>query len=730
MPINYIQLDPAFHQIRLLDLQPGQRQDQISFRLRHVNIASPGPNQTKRLGASALQETLPPGWVAEETSQYHFRYIFEDSKEDTTWTHPDSKCDPVLWQACEELPGKSFEPNFEALSYTWDTEQNPEVAQVTYEQPFQGSGTLTTVRSTVTIRENLANALRALRYSDKGRTLWVDALCINQSDLPERSSQVRLMALLYKLAQRVVVWLGQSTFDTALAVESLQYLGSQLEVSRRQARYRAPDATEPDWFRASTPLPYDEATWQAIHRLLESKWFERLWIWQEIQLANSHAVVICGSHEINWQCFRKALISLYTKDHIPFSAIRPRLEVIQALTSEIHGSSAYLLLNISRRRLCSDPKDHIYGMLSLCGPLLASKIKPDYRQVVGPREVFRDFFAAYLLQVHRLDLLAGCDLSLLKTATLTWVPDWSADRNTYPLYGFMIASGVSKSSTSFVSSSALKVLGTRAGTVSTVSPPTPLSYDKILETWHEREPQDLLQRGYPGGGTLLDAYCATLRAGYFTERWPVHAGMSFTDWKSLYLHLRSSRPTTQAARTKEFENVDLYWCLKLIRGRVFFETADKYIGMGPPSTQPGDVVAVLLGCKVPMVLRPTSGCKVAGEIFKVVGECYVHGIDDASSLLGSLPQDWRIEFGKVTSGFAAQHKYRNLRTNQVTDDDPRLPSLSNEWCRVDRARSPDDPALCRFFRNSNTDEEINYDPRMGEAELRKLGVIFEDFILE
>lgn len=42
----------------------------------------------------------------------------------------------------------------------------------------------------------------------KQRTLWIDALCINQKDNHEKSQQVRMMYQLYKQASRVVIWLG------------------------------------------------------------------------------------------------------------------------------------------------------------------------------------------------------------------------------------------------------------------------------------------------------------------------------------------------------------------------------------------------------------------------------------------------------------------------------------------------------------------------------------------
>jgi hypothetical protein len=61
--------------------------------------------------------------------------------------------------------------------------------------------------------DNLHAALVRLRdwrdsNSDYIHGLWLDALCINQENIPERSSEVRLMSRLYELARVVFGWLG------------------------------------------------------------------------------------------------------------------------------------------------------------------------------------------------------------------------------------------------------------------------------------------------------------------------------------------------------------------------------------------------------------------------------------------------------------------------------------------------------------------------------------------
>jgi hypothetical protein len=58
------------------------------------------------------------------------------------------------------------------------------------------------------VTTNLESALRHLRHESIGRTMWIDAICINQNDIPEREQLVRKMGSIYKDASRVAVWLG------------------------------------------------------------------------------------------------------------------------------------------------------------------------------------------------------------------------------------------------------------------------------------------------------------------------------------------------------------------------------------------------------------------------------------------------------------------------------------------------------------------------------------------
>lgn len=52
--------------------------------------------------------------------------------------------------------------------------------------------------------------------------LWIDSICINQEDVEERNSQVKIMGDIYKNASTVVIWLGASDDYTRIAFGTLK----------------------------------------------------------------------------------------------------------------------------------------------------------------------------------------------------------------------------------------------------------------------------------------------------------------------------------------------------------------------------------------------------------------------------------------------------------------------------------------------------------------------------
>lgn len=100
---------------------------------------------------------------------------------------------------------------YEALSYCWGTEAKPKLLMVHDEVQA--------------ITQNLHDALVQLRYRDFARLLWVDAICINQSDDREKESQIPMMGEIFAKAKSVLVWLGPATDHSTELLDSLRSAG-------------------------------------------------------------------------------------------------------------------------------------------------------------------------------------------------------------------------------------------------------------------------------------------------------------------------------------------------------------------------------------------------------------------------------------------------------------------------------------------------------------------------
>jgi hypothetical protein len=359
-------------EIRLVTLLPGSFDDPIRIFISHQPLIIPPEQLDKRLTLEELRKTLPSGWKAFESTEG--RYFFENQvTDDTTLIHPDPDFNAALYEDYANDRDPSFTPQYEALSYTWGSSNELDTTLVV-SPDSPGSSII----GSIDITKNLASALRHLRQPTGPRNLWIDALCINQRSNPERNAQVKRMRYIYALAYRVVIWLGPADDSSGLALSTLEYLGKQLLYTTIRSRCRAPNAEQPMWYRAlHTHLPYDEATWHSLSKLLHRPWFDRLWVIQEVQLGNRHSIIQCGSDVISWILFCRGVRSLISKE-LPIEHITRSLEGKTILTMQMTNFTFPVLMAEVKQKKCSDPRDNIYGILSLVSPDLASGIQVEY----------------------------------------------------------------------------------------------------------------------------------------------------------------------------------------------------------------------------------------------------------------------------------------------------------------------------------------------------------------
>ncbi|KAF2730281.1 hypothetical protein EJ04DRAFT_473998 [Polyplosphaeria fusca] len=282
-----------------------------------------------------------------------------------------------------------------------------------------------------TVGGELNRALRHMREETDPIRIWVDAICINQSDMKERAEHVKIMGQIYKNASEVKIWLGEGigleplvfeAFDDIQAIfndlrHDLQNVESAVEAQRLLMTHKK-------WLGVR---------WDALAHFLDRAWFERIWCVQEVANAKN-AMLRSGKFQIPWEAFAYILESLGTfrmNDHIPNIAANERIMgVIHLRESVLAGKTISQdrfpsILERLRSFQSTVPSDKIYGMMGILDAGVA--IKVDYTQ--SAEQLFTDVAMRYL-QGGYPEILYHCGEPDQPTSLNlpSWVPDWTRAR--------------------------------------------------------------------------------------------------------------------------------------------------------------------------------------------------------------------------------------------------------------------------------------------------------------
>jgi hypothetical protein len=338
---------------------------------------------------------------------------------------------------------------YAALSYTW--------GQIAPSVPIMVNGSVTLVS------ENLYLALLHFRKSEVTK-LWVDAICINQNDTAERTSQVGQMKDVYQKAEIVFVWLGESNEHSEQAFDDLYSL----------AGIRNLEGTVPSQQFDKEMMDRDYQSWRAIGDILCRPWFRRVWIIQEV-LSARRAIVVCGGDTMDLDLFLKLINSMIKSRALPRimsycisrhglskrqmqSTLQQLKFLVEAKFHEIDFYTGHkfkpTLLNYlaeTRGAEATDPRDKAYALINLIsdsrslghwctareGNRTWVPFKPDYS--LSKAEVFINTTKAILCTTGSLDVLQFAKHKSNKANKLpSWVPDWSTEEHQTALDHFSL----------------------------------------------------------------------------------------------------------------------------------------------------------------------------------------------------------------------------------------------------------------------------------------------------
>lgn len=332
---------------------------------------------------------------------------------------------------------ESSTPSFKALSYVW----GPPSAAPAHYLHLNGQK--------FPIRPNLHECLVHLRRQHDGVPIWIDAICINQSDVPERNSQVLLMGDIYRSAASVVSWIGSDQIlvkglrkVTEISATWLQHK-SQFKSLALDDLMTGSSSEVQDWVQETS-----ESFWQDHNQLLGlvslfgSEYWKRVWIVQEVMLsrASSH-VYLCGdemayARDLDALCECIFMIfghKVNKPDSISWEVwalvlarILPEIQTKLGFWAVQRGFATPTLLyvlEISKSRLSTDARDAVYGLLNV---IPDHGIVPDYAKPVA--QVYVDWAVKTMEYSGNMNLLSYAFAGAMTSAHVdldlpSWVPD-------------------------------------------------------------------------------------------------------------------------------------------------------------------------------------------------------------------------------------------------------------------------------------------------------------------
>jgi len=568
-------------------------------------------------------------------------------------------------------------PRYTAISYAWGesiSASSPAPAASTPTSPSTSlaRSTLTSqsksksksriqfpgkkINASLPLSETVTDLLTSLlKPSPYGKiTVWIDAICINQSDDGEKAIQVDQMGEVYSLAEQVVVWLGNATrksrvafgfmqskrgvdwpWPTALSLER-HGLDQQTQKQKHKSRGKQRGGISVDGI-------------EAVFRLLERTWFRRLWVIQEVALS-SKVIVACGDDRVDFSTFENCVNAVWAFSEGVIdcdgddAALLGLWSVtrLMALRNEFQQNGQVpweRLLQAASQRLTTDSRDMVFAFRSM-----ADKGRPlpktDYGVDASTEKLFTDTAIALLCNGECLDLLALAGSAQNGDSSLpSWVPDY---RNFTWSEPFTIADGMEWNAGGPFRSSPTISLSSPLGLELEVYSPLGRIAEtcQVFKSWDVLHQQTVMQE-------LLTLRPKFRRQPLSEKEWLEMLAMSlifgldlddqkaqeeeyreyFTEWLEWLVSSTSQADLAAIKHNKYHRTIGP----RLDDWRAFL-TADGFFGIGPPEVALGDMVCLVPGCRLPLVLRSLTDLDSGGDMMALIGWCFVEGIMDGEGI--------------------------------------------------------------------------------------------------
>ncbi|KAK0377566.1 hypothetical protein CLIM01_05045 [Colletotrichum limetticola] len=550
----------------------------------------------------------------------------------------------------------------------------------------------------VQVTTNLEAALRQLASrrigENLGSTFWIDALCIDQRNEAERAQQVSYMREIYRYATKTFIWLGLTSLDSDLAMDTLFELNKLVDsgafavMSWSEFPFTE-IAVNPTVDRVQAVLRgvigelchSNSARLNAIGSLFERAWFQRVWVIQE-RVLSKDCVVCCGDTWTSWDAFYNGFWVLCgVRDYLNIvgsgTGRRDSSTLVAFLTAALDrvtpvaftrpNSSLFALFSLLSRMAnkaqlqASDQRDYVFSLLGLISPDLSPFIPVQYNkdwQTIRT-EVAKACLIYYGPRILSFAGLGGVHSysAGMKLSKPSWAPDWSSKFLAQPLHVpsiFMVrgqnreraytASGSLSQSLSAAFSDenpfntySLSLKAMKVGKI--VKQGAPFVKLNGLDGEADSLQQSLFIRWLDDLGSTL----AGTNTVYKTDealrealwRTPIADREFAFNWET---ERASGKMFTsyQALRQGKHSEGMKYMSVALAKlvGKCPFVTDGGYLGLAPMSASVGDDVWIIIGADAPFITSTRSSTCTRHS--QIVGEAYVHGMMDGELLQGTI----------------------------------------------------------------------------------------------